>query len=134
MSALAFDTHRTVKRLQMAGFTEEQAEALTTAVQDAAAVDVSRLATKDQVAALDARVIALNARTTALDAKVDALDTKIDLTAARLEERIDRRGAESDARMVRWVVTTGVGAVMATGGMLAGAVAFLMHALPMPHP
>ncbi len=127
MSALAFDTHRTVKRLQMAGFTEEQAEALTTAVQDAAAVDVSRLATKDQVAALDAR-------TTALDAKVDALDTKIDLTAARLEERIDRRGAESDARMVRWVVTTGVGAVMATGGMLAGAVAFLMHALPMPHP
>jgi phage I-like protein len=127
MSALAFDTHRTVKRLQMAGFTEEQAEALTTAVQDAAAVDVSRLATKDQVAALDAK-------TTALDAKVDALDTKIDLTAARLEERIDRRGAESDARMVRWVVTTGVGAVMATGGMLAGAVAFLMHALPMPHP
>ncbi|MBI1207489.1 MAG: hypothetical protein GC191_09415 [Azospirillum sp.] len=49
MPAVAFDTHETVKTLTRAGFTEPQAEAVIGAVRAAAAVDLSPLATKDDV-------------------------------------------------------------------------------------
>ena len=136
MTAVAFDSYRIVKRLRGAGFTEDQAEAVTTAIQDSASLDLSNLAGKDQLAALEAKM-ATKDQLAALEAKMAtqlvALNTKVDLTAARLEERIDRRGAESDARMVRWVVGTGIAAVLSLGGVLAGATTLILHALPATH-
>ncbi len=123
MTAVAFDSYRIVKRLRGAGFTEDQAEAVTTAIQDSTTLDLSNLAGKDQLAALEAKMAT----------QLVALNTKVDLTAARLEERIDRRGAESDARMVRWVVGTGIAAVLSLGGVLAGATTLILHALPATH-
>jgi hypothetical protein len=46
----ALDTHETVKRLTAAGFTDAQAEALTTAVKQAVDIDLSNLATKTDIA------------------------------------------------------------------------------------
>ena len=136
MTAVAFDSYRIVKRLRGAGFTEDQAEAVTTAIQDSTTLDLSNLAGKDQLAALEAKM-ATKDQLAALEAKMAtqlvALNTKVDLTAARLEERIDRRGAESDARMVRWVVGTGIAAVLSLGGVLAGATTLILHALPATH-
>ncbi len=163
MSAFAFDTHRIVKQLQSVGFTEEQAEVVTSVVQMSAVHDLSHFATREQVAtlgtelggrisaledrvtgletkvtALDTKVTGLETKVTALDTKVTgldvrvaALDTKFDQVAGRLEERIERRGAESDSRMMRWVVGTGVAAVLSIGGIVVGAVAFLLKALPL---
>jgi len=175
MTAVAFDSYRIVKRLRGAGFTEDQAEAVTTAIQDSTTLDLSNLAGKDQLAALEAKMatkdqlaaleakmatkdqlaaleakmatkdqlaaleakMATKDQLAALEAKMAtqlvALNTKVDLTAARLEERIDRRGAESDARMVRWVVGTGIAAVLSLGGVLAGATTLILHALPATH-
>ncbi len=52
MSVVAFDTHKFVKRLQEAGFSEAQAEAVTLAVQEAASIDLTALATKLDIADL----------------------------------------------------------------------------------
>ena len=46
----ALDTHQTVKRLTAAGFTDAQAEALTSAVKEAVDIDLSNLATKSDTA------------------------------------------------------------------------------------
>ena len=46
MAAVLFDTHKVVTDLKAAGFTNEQAEAVTQAVRDAQSVDLSNLATK----------------------------------------------------------------------------------------
>ena len=147
MSAVAFDTHRIVKQLQSAGFTEEQAEAVTSVVQASAVHDLSHCATREQLAAvagqvtalagqvsaLDGKVSALDGRVSTLDDKVSVIDSKLsalDGKVSTLEERIERRGAESDSRMMRWVVGTGVAAVLSIGGIVVGAVAFLLKALP----
>ena len=150
MSAVTFDTHRIVKQLQSVGFTEEQAEAVTSVVQASAVHDLSHFATREQLAAvagqvtalasevtalagqvsaLDGKVSALDGKVSALDGKVSALDSKV----SALEERVERRGAESDSRMMRWVVGTGVAAVLSIGGIIVGAVAFLLKALPALH-
>lgn len=48
-AALALDTHRFVKELKAAGFTEPQAEAVTTMMRETREVDLSALATKADV-------------------------------------------------------------------------------------
>ncbi len=128
MSALAFDTHRIVKKLKLAGFTEEQAEAVTEAVQDAAALDLSHLASKEQVMALDARVDRLDAKFEAkidqldakFEAKFDQLDTKIDYVESVLSERIERRGAETENRLVRLALWIGATTILTLCGAIAG--------------
>ena len=56
MSASAFDTYTAAKRLRDAGFDEHQAEAAVSMVRDATAADRDQLATKADLAALEARV------------------------------------------------------------------------------
>ena len=154
MSAVTFDTHRIVKQLQSVGFTEEQAEVVTSVVQMSAVHDLSHFATREQLAAVAGQVTVLDGKVSALDShfatreqlaavagqvstldgKVSALDGKVsalDGKVSALEERIERRGAESDSRMMRWVAGTGVAAVLSIGGIVAGAVAFLLKALPL---
>ena len=48
----ALDTHETAKRLTAVGFTDAQAEALTTAVKQAVDIDLSNIATKTDIANL----------------------------------------------------------------------------------
>ena len=65
-----------------------------------------------------------------MEAAVSEFDSKFEQTFDRIEKCIDRCAAESDRRMIRWVVGTGVGMVVASGGIIVGAVAFLLKALP----
>jgi lipoate synthase len=46
MAMVALDTHEVVKELKAAGFTDEQAEAVTRVVRNAQDVDLSNLVTK----------------------------------------------------------------------------------------
>jgi hypothetical protein len=50
MNAVPSDTHEVVKELKAAGFTDDQAEAVTRVVRDARTVDLSNLATKADLA------------------------------------------------------------------------------------
>ncbi len=91
--AIAFDTHRFVKRLTENGFTEQQAETLA---EEHVALLNANLATKADVAQVEAAVEVLRQETRVEIAKVDA----------RIE------AAKSD--LVKWLV----GALIAQGGLV----------------
>jgi len=55
------DTHEVVKELKAAGFTDEQAEALTRAVRKGQDLDLSNLATKQDIAQLRTEMAELKA-------------------------------------------------------------------------
>jgi hypothetical protein len=78
----SLDTHEIVKDLKAAGFTEEQAEAVTRAVKQAQDLDLSNLATKTDLAELRTEFTELRAA------------TKTDL-------------AELRAELIKWVVGVG---------------------------
>ena len=54
MSAITFDTHKFVRKLQEAGFNEKQAEGLTEAMR--AAIDESELATRRDLKEMELRL------------------------------------------------------------------------------
>ena len=56
MSTATFDTYAAAKRLRDAGFDEDQAEAAVSMVRDAVGADREQLATKADLAALEARL------------------------------------------------------------------------------
>ena len=56
MSTATFDTHQAVRRLEAAGIETRQAEAIVSEVRDAATADRADLATKADLAALEARM------------------------------------------------------------------------------
>ena len=56
MSAATFDTHQAVRRLEAAGIETRQAEAIVSEVRDAATADWAELATKADLAGLEARM------------------------------------------------------------------------------
>ena len=56
MNAATFDTYAAAKRLRDAGFDEDQAEAAVSMVRDAVGADREQLATKADLAALEARL------------------------------------------------------------------------------
>lgn len=83
-----FDTHQHVKDLQSAGFNEKQAEVIVKSLLESREVDMSHLATKDQVSALDN--------------KINDIDKKIDISVAKLETRI----SETQNSTLRWMLAS----------------------------
>ncbi len=57
MAAITFDTHEFVKKLKTAGFTDEQAEALTDTVRAAQGIDLSQHSTKTDLLELENRLV-----------------------------------------------------------------------------
>ena len=74
MATLTMDTHRIVKRLKDAGFTDSQAETVTDIIAETRATDLADVATKTDIAALRTEVA-----------------TKADLAAL-------------EVRMIKWLV------------------------------
>lgn len=98
---MALDTLQASKRLKSAGFDDAQAEALIGVLREARDADLSRLATKDELQALEA---AMNAGFAALRADMEIL---------RREMEIMRRDI---------TIRLGSMIVVATGVMLAAKV------------
>lgn len=71
MNIAAFDTHEIVKELKAAGFSEQQAEAVTHVVQKARYIDTSILATKSDLASLKKEIL--------LDVKADLAELKAEI-------------------------------------------------------
>src|SRR5512135_3094777 len=90
-SMSAIDTHKIVKRLREAGFSELQAEAVTAAVQEAAAVDLSHLATKT-----DLNVTKTDLKTELNVIKAD-LKTELNVIKADLKTELNVTKAEFKA-------------------------------------
>ena len=109
--AIAFDTHRFVKRLTESGFTEKQAETLA---EEHVALLNANLATKADIAAVKADIDALRQETKADIARVEAgmealrHETKAAIEAVKVE-------------LVRWLF----GALIAQGGLIVALVKLL---------
>lgn len=126
MNVIAIDTLEVVKELKAAGFSEDQAEALTRVVRDAGDVDFANLATK-----ADLEWWAENLRKEN-KAEIESLrkDTKAESDGLRKDIDILRhemRGNISDLRsdLLKWVI----GAIGFQTVAILGAVFALTHAL-----
>ena len=104
VEAIAFDTHRFVKRLTESGFTEKQAETLA----------------EEHVALLNAN-LATKADITAVKAGIDALrqETKAGIEALRHETKAAIEAVKAD--LVKWLF----GAPIAQGGLIVALVKLL---------
>lgn len=96
MTTITFDTHEFVKELKGAGFSEQQAEAITK-LQKATINTTLEQARHDYQ---------LDDLATKRDLK--ELELKLDAKIKELELKIAKDIAESKAEMIRWVVGVGV--------------------------
>ena len=124
-----FDSHRFVKRLTLAGLSEEVAEILAdehtnlivpqdvATKADVAAVETRVTAVKTDVAAVETRVAAVETdvaavrtRVAAVDLKVDALATELDSVKSRMatKEELHREIAASEQRLRNAILETKV--------------------------
>ncbi len=131
--AIAFDTHRFVKRLTDSGFTERQAETLA---EEHVALINANLATKVDVAEIKADIEALRQQTKAdiealrqqTKADIEALrqQTKADIEALRQQTKADiakvgGRIEEAKSEILKWIF----GALVAQGGLIVALVKLL---------
>ena len=124
--AIAFDTHRFVKRLTGCGFTEEQAETLA---DEQAALLNGNLATRADIARIEAEIEAMRQETRAgiealrqeTRAGIEALrqETRAGIEALRQETRATIESAKSD--LLKWLF----GALIAQGGLIVALVKLL---------
>ena len=106
-AAIAFDTHRFVKRLTDCGFTEQQAEILA---DEHVALLNANLATKADIAGIEAGMDAVRQETKTDIAKVEARIVQVE---ARIES------AKSD--LLKWPC----GAMIAQGSLIVALVKLL---------
>ena len=116
--AIAFDTHRFVKRLTDCGFTEKQAETLA---DEHVALLNANLATKADSARIEAGMDALRQETKTNIAKVEARIAKVEagIETLRQETRAGIETAKSD--LMKWLI----GALIAQGGLIVALVKLL---------
>ena len=110
-AAIAFDTHRFVKRLTESGFTEKQAETLA---EEHVALLNANLATKADIAAVTADIAKV-------EAGIEALrqETTASIEALRQETRASIEAVKAD--LLKWLF----GALIAQGGLIVTLVKLL---------
>ena len=113
--AIAFDTHRFVKRLTESGFTERQAETLA---EEHVALLNANLATKADLARVDAGLKA-DIESLRQETKADIEALKTDL--AKVEAALKADMARLEARLLRWML----GALIAQGGLIVALIKLL---------
>ncbi len=109
VEAIAFDTHRLVKRLQEGGFTEVQAETLA---EDRVDLLSSELATKVDVRRIEAEIDAFRQETKVeieklrqeTKAEIEKLrqETKVEIEKLRQETKANLEGVKVD--LLKWVI------------------------------
>ncbi|MDX1924699.1 MAG: hypothetical protein SFT91_05730 [Rickettsiaceae bacterium] len=116
-----FDTHKFVKSFVVAGMSEDQAEAIVTAIVQSRDADLSRLATKEQIELLRLQIESVKLE---LEGKIDSfkseLDGKIDSLKTEFETKLDSRISKQEASLLKWFITTSV----AMTGIIIAAIKF----------
>ena len=130
--AIAFDTHRFVKRLTENGFTERQAETLA---EEHVALLNANLATKTDIAQVEARIAQVEARIARVEAGMEAFRQETRANIAQVEARIAQVEAGMDALrqetkasneavkadLLKWQL----GALIAQGGLIVALIKLL---------
>ena len=108
--AIAFDTHRFVKRLTDSGFTERQAETLA---EEHVALLNSNLATKADIERVRAEIAGVRAEIERVRAEIEGVRAEV----AKVEARIEAAKSE----ILKWVF----GALVVQGGLIVALVKLL---------
>ncbi|MDE0716445.1 MAG: DUF1640 domain-containing protein [Rhodospirillaceae bacterium] len=131
--AIAFDTHRFVKRLTEGGFTERQAEALA---EEHVALLNANLATKSDIAKIEAGIETYRQETQAgieslrqeTQAGIESLrqETQAGIESLRQETKVDIAGIDARIEtaktdLLKWMI----GAMIAQGGLIVALVKLL---------
>ena len=123
MNALAFDTHRFVKCLTAAGFTETQAEVL--AEEQARLID-ERLTTKADLAELEVAlkrdIAELEMR---MNTRITEVESKLEVRIAEVESKLEVRIAETKADLIRWMFGAVFGAMALQVALIVGLIKLL---------
>jgi hypothetical protein len=96
MALTGLDTHELVKDLKAAGFTDDQAEAVTRAVKHVREIDFSVLATKADMANFTTKTDVAS-----LKADLAAIAAKLDSIAANYATKAEVSDMRTD--LIRWV-------------------------------
>lgn len=105
MTMVALDTHEVVKELKAAGFTDEQAEAVTRVVRRAQDLDLSYLATRDD-----------------LRTGLESLELRMDAKLSDIRSEVHASKADT----LKWVL----GAIGLQTLVIVGAVVTLVRHIP----
>lgn len=94
-----FDTHKHIKELTNSGLKEAQAEAIVQSLVDSREYDFSKLATKEQLKAVEERLMN----------KVDSIQTELTKFAtkeqlATLEEKLTGRINAIEGNILKWII------------------------------
>jgi multidrug resistance efflux pump len=127
--AIAFDTHRFVKRLTDCGFTEQQAETLA---DEHVALLNANLATKTDIAEIKADIAEIKADIARIEAGMEAqrLETRAGMEAQRQETRAGMEAQRQETRadieavkseLLKWMI----GLLIAQGGLIVALVKLL---------
>jgi hypothetical protein len=110
MNMIAIDTHEVVQELKAAGFTEAQAEAVTRIVRKSQDIDLSSLATKNDLAVTKA------------DLQRDLAELRADLQRdlAALRADLQRDLGNTKGEMLKWVIgSIGIQTIVILGAVIA---------------
>jgi hypothetical protein len=131
MAVTTMDTHEVVKELLAAGFSGDQAEAVTRVVRRSQDIDLSNFVTKADLAATKAELLAGLASTrtqlqtdlvsTRTELQADLASTKADLQAGLAATRAELQIglAETKAEILKWMVgSMGVQTVVLLGAVV----------------
>lgn len=124
--AIAFDTHRFVKRLTAHGFTEAQAEVLA---NEQVSLLNSNLATKTDIAEIHREIDALRQETRA-DIEALRQETKANIEALRLATKTDIAGVRREIEalksdLLKWMIS----AMIAQSGLIVALTVALLRLL-----
>jgi hypothetical protein len=123
MASIAFDNLKYAAKLKAGGFSDEQAntetEALAEVLELFASRQMSELASKQDIKALEYKIEQVRAESQASDAsirqEIKELDYKIEQLRGELkrdikeaELRMEARLAETKSELIRWVVSVGL--------------------------
>jgi hypothetical protein len=117
--SVAFDTLSYARRMEGVGFTRAQAEAM--AEEQAKLID-ERLATKTDIAAIQADIEALR------------LSTKADTEALRLSTKADIELVRRDIELLRRDMIIRLGGIVIASVAAGSTIVTLLSRLPTPHP
>jgi len=130
VAAVAFDTLRLARRLRdSAHMAPEQAEEVADALAEA--MSGAELATKPDITAAKSELKAeIGAVRSELKADIESVRSELKADFAFLLERIERRAAETETKLVRWMIGTGVAAVLTIVGAVCGTGWAIIRSLP----
>ena len=104
-----FDTHKLIKFLVTKGIKTTQAESIVEVVNQSREYDFSKLATKDQLKLLEAKIESTEAK---LEAKIEAVRGELKGELKATEERLMGAIMSSKHDMLKWTIPLLVGVIL----------------------